>query len=402
MKDEKREVYLMGIGTGTWEGLTVEASELLKTCDLFFGARRMLAVLGSREAVMVETYHAEEIEDYLRNHEEWKQACVLLSGDVGFYSGAAKLLKTLKNFKVTLVPGVSSMTAFCARMKISWEELAFGSLHGRNMNLIAKICRERYTFALFSGEKGLKEFCRKLIYYDMTEVVLHVGANLGYPEECIFHGTAEEILNCHTGDLVVIIAENHSPDGRICPEIPDEEFIRGKVPMTKREVRTLGIQKLGLKKKSVLYDIGAGTGAVSVQAAVDYPDCEVYAVEQTEEAIALIEQNKRKFAADNLTIVYGKAPEALTDIPVPTHAFIGGSAGNLEAILSVLWEKNPKTVVVITVITLETMAAVVQIIRKFGIQNEEILQISTAHARKAGEYHLMMAQNPVTLIWMAP
>ena len=113
----------------------------------------------------------------------------------------------------------------------------------------------------------------------------------------------------------------------------DEWFIRGEVPMTKAEVRAVSISKLELKPDSVLYDIGAGTGSVSIEAACQMNSGSVYAVEQKPEAVELIEANIRKFGASGVHIVTGTAPEALAKLPCPTHAFIGGSSGNMAGLL---------------------------------------------------------------------
>ena len=171
--------------------------------------------------------------------------------------------------------------------------------------------------------------------------------------------------------------------------------------MTKSEVRSIGIQKLGLSKHSVLYDIGAGTGSVGIQAAVCYPDSSVYAIDYKEAAIDLMIQNQKKFRADNLHIVLGKAPEILETLPTATHAFIGGSAGNMKAILSFLWEKNPHTVIVMSLITLETLSEVMQLAEEYGIE-PQVVQIGVSKSKKTGNYHLMTGQNPVTLVRLIP
>lgn len=399
----ERIIYLIGIGTGVYEGLTIKAAQILSSCDLFFGAERMLAAADSCSGKKINTYKPDEILDYLKQNDngEWRKACILLSGDVGFYSGARKLLTVLSDYRVELVPGISSISAFCAALGISWDETAVASLHGRQMNVIARADTSKYTFCLLNGAESVRELADKLIYYDFDNVTLHIGESIGYPDEKIVHLTPKEALETGFGKLLVTVIENPSPRACTFPEIADEEFIRGAVPMTKSEVRSIGIQKLGLSKASVLYDIGAGTGSVGIQAAVCYPDSSVYAVEYKEEAAELITQNRKKFRADNLKVILGRAPEALSGLPAPTHAFIGGSSGSIKEILELLWEKNPHTVVVISLITLETLSEVMNIIEAYGIE-PEIVQINVSKAKKAGKYHLMMGQNPVTLIKLAP
>ena len=138
----------------------------------------------------------------------------------------------------------------------------------------------------------------------------------------------------------------------------DEWFIRGKVPMTKSEVRAVSISKLELTEEAVLYDIGAGTGSVGIEAALSVPRGQVYAIEQKKEAAELILQNKEKFQVNNLVLVEGSAPEVLEDLPAPSHAFVGGSSGHMEEIVELLLQKNPKIRMSFNAIALETVGEI--------------------------------------------
>ena len=116
---------------------------------------------------------------------------------------------------------------------------------------------------------------------------------------------------------------------------------------------------------------------------------------EKDEAIDLLEQNKRKFGTDNLEIIKGLAPEALEGLPAPTHAFIGGSSGNLKEILEVLLEQNPRVRVVINAIALETVAEAMQCLKSMAFTDVDIAQVSVAKGKKLGSYEMMMGQNPV-------
>lgn len=177
----------------------------------------------------------------------------------------------------------------------------------------------------------------------------------------------------------------------------DEWFVRGDIPMTKSEVRAAAISKLELEPGSVLYDIGAGTGSVSIEAAKMAPDSMIVAIERKTEAISLIRRNQEKFQTENVIVVEGEAPGALEHLPMPTHAFIGGSAGRLEAILDVLTEKNPDIRIVMSAIALETLSEILGWIGSRG-REAEIVQIFVSRAKTAGKYHMMMGQNPVYLV----
>lgn len=179
----------------------------------------------------------------------------------------------------------------------------------------------------------------------------------------------------------------------------DEWFVRGRVPMTKSEVRAVSISKLELKRDSVLYDIGAGTGSVSVEAALQLPAGKVYAVERDDEAVGLIRQNLEKFGVDNVTVIRGEAPRGLESLPTATHAFLGGTGGHMEDIVAALLERNPKMRIVANVIALESLARILELVRRREIQ-AEVVSVQVARGWKAGGVHLMKGHNPVYVVSM--
>lgn len=179
------------------------------------------------------------------------------------------------------------------------------------------------------------------------------------------------------------------------PGINDEKFIRGQVPMTKEEVRTLSICKLHLTPSSVLYDIGSGTGSVAIEAAMLSEKINVYALEVNQQALALIQKNKEQFAVQNLHVVEALAPNKIDLLPQPTHAFIGGTKGNLREILSALYKKNSRMRIVMNAVSLETVSEMTQVLKEFVITNQEVIQVSISKAKYVGDYHLMEANNSV-------
>ncbi len=190
--------------------------------------------------------------------------------------------------------------------------------------------------------------CQELVERGLGDVQLSVGERLSYSDERIVTGTAAELAGETFADLSVLLAEN--PDPVVRPwngsGLPDGAFLRGDVPMTKEEVRSLALSKLRLEEHHVVWDVGAGTGSVSVECALSCPAGRVYAVEKKDAALALLAENKARFHAVNLEIVAGTAPEALTNLPAPDRVFLGGTSGSLEEILQVVFHKNPAARVV--------------------------------------------------------
>lgn len=397
----KRQLYLVGIGMGNEKNRTVEAEQICQSADLLIGARRMLQSVKTEEKAVFESYKPDEIAAYLAEHPQYETAAVLLSGDIGFYSGAKKLYDAiertegLEQMEIYPVSGISSVVYFCGKLGVSWEDVHLLSLHGRKQNLIDAVKYHEKVFILCGEKDGIPKICCKLKEYGLGDVKVAVGTDLSYEQERIVQGTAESLMKEDFAPLSVLLICNPDVKKRIGHGLDDDLFLRGKVPMTKSEVRSISLSKLRLHKDAVVWDVGAGTGSVSIEAASLAKDGVVYAIEKKDEAIDLLEQNKRKFGTDNLEIIKGLAPEALEGLPAPTHAFIGGSSGNLKEILEVLLEQNPRVRVVINAIALETVAEAMQCLKSMAFTDVDIAQVSVAKGKKLGSYEMMMGQNPV-------
>lgn len=379
---------------GTSDTLTAQAREVIENADAVIGAKRMTEGITDKQIFI--SYKPQEIADFLAD-KSYKTVAVLLSGDVGFYSGAKGLLNVLSGYDTVLLPGISSAVYFCARLKTPWEDVKLLSLHGKSCNAINYIRRFKKVFMLLNGSDSISELCQKLCYYNMGDTILHIGQRLSYRDEKIITAAAREISSFSFDSLCVVLAENPNTVDLSHSSIPDKDFIRGEVPMTKSEVRAVSLAKLCLTDSSVLYDIGSGTGSVAVEAALRLIDGSVYAIEKNETALKLIENNKLKFAADNITVVSGSAPKATEDLPVPTHAFIGGSGGGLADIIDVLLAKNKNIKIVANVIALNSLAELLDIIDKKSLK-ADIVSLSVARDRMAGAYRLMTSLNPVYII----
>ena len=392
----RREVLLVGIGMGPGD-MTVRATEKVRRADLLIGARRMLDAVDTSGRDVLAEYRSDAIVDYMDSHPEYGRIAVLLSGDIGFYSGAKGLLSKIdrSRYDVDTEAGISSAVYLCSKMGETWQDAYLTSAHGRDSNIVGLVNTHPKVFTLLSGEDTVHAMCRQLFDYGLNDVSVTIGQDFGYPTERIFTGTPSECLDTEFGDLCVALIVNPDPDTRNPVGIPDEEFTRGDAPMTKSEVRALSVAKLKLSPDSVVYDVGAGTGSVSVEMALTAFEGRVYAIEREDVAADLIEVNKRKFRASNIEVVRGLAPDAMADLPTPTHAFIGGSAGNLKQIVQCLLDKNPDVRVVINSVTIETMSETLQVIRELNLVEEEFVNITVARSRRLGKYHLMTGQNPV-------
>ena len=431
MCEKEQRISLVGIGMGTEDGVTVRVQQIIRSCDCLIGAQRMLdcaqricaqAVKNAdtgkvremqktpgQKAVLAE-YRPAEIISYIEGHPEFRHITVLLSGDTGFYSGAKRLAAQLAEqfrdnapgeplkCRIELAPGISSVAYLAARLGTSWEDAALVSLHGKDEDFIQTVDRNRKTILLLGGGQSGEKVLGRLKEYGMDHVTVHAGSRLSYEDERIVSGKPSELSEKDLAGLCTVLIENPFPERGASPHVRDGEFIRGRVPMTKEEVRAVSIARLQLTEDAVVWDVGAGTGSVSVEAARSGDRIRVYAVEKNPEALELIRENRKKFRADGIRIVPGEAPGVLETLEAPTHVFIGGSSGNLQEILSCVLEKNENARIVVNAISLETMKEVMEAAESGTLKSPEITQLTVSRSRELGRYHMMTGQNPVYIV----
>lgn len=399
-----QSVQIVGIGPGSRDAMTQEVRRAIEEADCLIGARRMLdAARGGQKTFAA--IAPQEIADFLRAHREYRRCAVVMSGDTGFFSGTKKLLPLLSGCEVRVLPGLSSLSYLCAMLQTSYEDVHVVSLHGRAHDIAADVRAHARVFALVGGEHGVNDLCRTLTENGLGTVTVSVGERLSYEDETITTGTAEELQSKAFAPLSAVLIENDYPDAVVTHGLPDEAFLRGAgevgvVPMTKSEVRAIALSKLRLTERAVCCDIGAGTGSVAIEMALQAKRGHVYAVERRIDAVELLKKNQAAFHVENLTVVSGTAPEACRDLPAPTHAFIGGSAGNLRDIVSMLLAKNPHVRIVATAISLESVAELTACMKDFAFTEAEAVSVQIARGKKAGLYNLMTGQNPVYIFTM--
>ena len=410
---QQMEIVLAGTGMGSTAGLTREVFEAVAEADILLGAERMIEQYQPRIekkpyclAVQIIPYLKEIQKKY--NLSESCKVVILFSGDSGFYSGCEKLYhKLLKEVNdgaikasLRILPGISSVACLAAYAGESWQDAAIRSMHGKKteqwQEIMNAIQHHNRTFLLMSGAEDVGELGRLLIKQKLPLCRVTVGYQLSYPEQEILQLSPEECSHVTKKGLYTCLITNpFFETKRLTHGRADAEFIRDAVPMTKEEVREVSICKLHLREDSVLYDIGSGTGSIAVEAAGLSPRIQVFAIERKKEAAALIEQNRQQFQTWNVQVVEAEAPEGMTSLPMPTHAFIGGSGHRMKEILTELYRKNSSMRVVINAISLETISELQQLLSEYPVTEEEIVQMQVSRTKKAGGYHLMQAENPV-------
>lgn len=408
---ENMEIILAGIGMGHVNGLTKEVERVISEADILLGAERMLNAVYSK-AERHPFYQAEQVIPYLHDiqsgslFEENKKVVILFSGDSGFYSGCQPLYAALEKeitegrikASLRILPGISSIAYLASCIGESYHDAAVYSIHGKKLyNLAHRIKSRSKTFLITSGVKDINQLGELLTDAGMQKCEIITGYQLSYEEQRVERHTPLECMELKEEGLYTCFVKNpYATQRRLTHGVADGQFIRDRVPMTKEEIREVSICKLRLKEKAVVYDIGSGTGSIAIEIAGISDDIQVFAVEQKHEAVLLIEKNKKKFELQNVTVVESRAPEGLTELPMATHAFIGGSGGRLKEILVSLRQMNPDMRVVVNAVSMETICEMREILSMDDmIKEEEIVQLQVSRAKKAGNYHLMQSENPV-------
>ena len=411
-RQEKGQLYIIGAGMGDPSTLTVEAREAIDGADLIVGAERILAPFRDGKRCIAAGRTGDILQALERECGEpaaVRTVAVLMSGDSGFFSGTKQLTAALgtshggiwepcegRRYTVAVLPGVSSLSYFCARIGRSWENVKIVNLHGAQENLWLAVLTHEKVFAVTGGD--VQGQLAMLAARGMGGVHGFVGEWLSYESERIRQGTAAQLAEYAYDNPAVLYLENPQAVGRNLTGLPDDSFARGQTPMTKAEVRAVVMSRLRVREREIVYDIGAGTGSVSVELALAAPGGMVFSVERNGGALKLCKLNKERFSLHNMKIVEGEAPEALRALPAPDAAFIGGSGGRLEEIIACLREKNPAVRLVVNAVTLESAGRALTALESGGFLDVEASQIQVNRLRRVGGSHMADARNPVTVI----
>lgn len=413
-----RKVTIIGAGPGNPDLLSRAALDAIDIADVVIGAHRALVGIDvPPDVVRCELVKMADIVAALTDAASWQRAVVVMTGDVGLFSGARRLVEALSGdaqVAVRVIPGISSASYLAARLARPWQNWRFASAHGVACDIVAEAERAGELFLATSGGEDPSRLSGELVQAGFGDARVTVAERLSYPDERITCATASEIAGQTFDDLNVMLIDFAGGTGSpvvssasraassrwpyASSGIPDELFIRGDVPMTKQEVRAVALAKLRLTATDTVWDVGAGTGSVSIEAALVARAGSVWAVERNAAGVRLIRENADAFGCGNVHAVPGVAPEALAKLPVPDAVFVGGSAGELPSIVEAALEKNSQVRLCVPCVTVETLTEACALLSGSRFKGFEACQVSAARAEAVGSHHLMRAQNPVFLV----
>lgn len=407
--DRLNKIYVLGIGPGSEDYLLPITRKKIRDAEILIGSKRALDLFLEGDQRKIEfKSNLPEIKDFIAaNYQRFKIA-ILVTGDSGFFSLLTYLKEYFTEEEIKVIPGISSIQLLFAHSRICWQDAKFVSLHGRDQRreLLAAVKNHRKVGVLTDSKNTPDRIASFLMAEGLGDREIIVGEDLSYPSERISRGQAKEISLLKFAHLAVMLIYDRDNSKRPVnnwpyqsPGISDSEFVRGSLPMTKAEVRALTIAKLRPKKESIIYDIGAGTGSLTIEAALLADQGHVYAIERKLEGIDLIRLNLERFGVHNVKLIHGEAPEAIRNLPPADRVIIGGSGKRFKEIFMLL-DKTlllPGARVVINLVTFNTLSEVYQLLNEMNYKYE-ICQLSVAKGSKLGDYELFKAMNPVFVI----
>lgn len=405
-------LQVVGMGEDGPPGLAPAARRAIEEAELLIGTDRLLSLVpvghAERRAMNPGTKEALGL---IEASLDLRRVVVLASGDPGFFGIGKLLVRRLGRERVEILPHVSSVQLAFARIKESWEDATFISVHGRPAEgLVQAVSRSKKVAILTDETNSPARIARSLLDAGLSGYRAYLCENLGGPEERIREAALDELVDAPPsllGVLVLIRTElrREAASMRWRHGIPDDQFdqrrpLRGLI--TKLEVRMVALALLGLEESSVVWDVGAGSGSVAIEAASLARRGEVYAIERDPESVELIRSNVAKFDASNVVVVPGSAPEALDRLPDPDAVFVGGHGGRIAEILETAGRRLRRDGrVVVGAASIETMSGSAATLREQGFTVEVTLMQASRSKDLAGLTHLS-ALNPVFLVTGRP
>ena len=401
-----RPITLVGIGDDGCVGLSSRAMSAVAAAQVLAGGERHLTFFpqfcGTR--IVLKNGLAEAL-DRIAEAANEHNVCVLASGDPMFFGVGALVIKRLGAEHVEVVPHPSSMQLAFARAGLKWDDAAFISLHGRSREgFLTRLGRSEKVGVFTDPENSPARLATLMLEHGETEWKAWVCENLDGPDERVRTFSIQQLAACaDIGPLNVLILVRADQSWKAPPAIPfihEDEFAK-RMPkkglITKREVRLLSLASMRIRPDSVVWDIGAGSGSVSIEAAMLAPSGRVYAIEVDPEGVEICRENLRTHAIDNVRVIAGRAPDALVDLETPDAVFVGGSKGSMDEIVEIALDRlRPGGRLVVNAVTLENSGEVYGSLRKRGIVPEvTLLQIS--RAEPLARYLRFEALNPIQI-----
>ncbi len=399
-------IVVIGIGADGAVSLSKEALDFIANADVLAGGKRHIGFFPSwqGESISIEA-DIDPLIIRLKEHFHEKKVVVLASGDPLFFGIGRVLLAAFPKDDLFFIPHISSIQLAFSKIKESWDDAAVVSVHGRSIdNLLHYLGRSPKIAVLTDTKNTPDAIGNYIIKHKVEDYKLVVCESLGSAEERITEWTADTVRGQSFSPLnVVILIRKQTADSVSLPllGLPDEAFhVHAGIPrmVTKQEIRVVAISYLNLQPESIVWDVGAGSGSVSIEMARMSNRIRVYALEQDPHRFSDLKENIRRFEAYNVVPVEGAAPEIFSNLPTPDAVFIGGSDQKLNVILSEIAVRlKPLGQIVMNTVTLENLSVGFEQMKRLKL-NPSVTSIQLAHSGALGRYHTMKPDHPLFII----
>lgn len=411
MSAPETKIHIIGVGSDGAAGLTARARDILTSADLVLGSEQSLSRVPE---VKADRYRIgadlQEVTRALEINLGRKRMVVLASGDPLFYGVARYLCDRIGKDNFEVLPHVSSMQLAFARVKESWEEAYLTNLATHPLATVLDRIRTAETVGLFTSEEAdPRKIARELLARGIDYFRAYVCENLGAPDERVTQGELADIRDMEFSPLNVMILKRKPgrPDQQR-PAAgfrrfgnPDDVFAQSRPKsglLTQSEVRAIGLAELDIQPGFVIWDIGAGSGSVAIEAALLAQPGMVYAIEQDVADYHLIVANAQTFGVKNLTAVHGSAPAVFEGLPAPDGIFVGGTGHEVARLLEAAFKAlRPGGRMAVNVATLESLNATYSALKALTGQ-VSVLLINIARGTEQLETLRFEAMNPTFLL----
>jgi precorrin-6B C5,15-methyltransferase / cobalt-precorrin-6B C5,C15-methyltransferase len=404
-------IHIIGVGSDGLAGLTARARELLLSADLVFGAEGVLDLLPDLKAERRTLgSDLQEVIATLSGLLGRKRVAIVAGGDPLFYGVARYLCDRMGKDRFEVLPHVSSMQLAFARVKETWEEAYLTNLQTHPLETVLDKIRTADTVGLFTSEaEGPPDVARQLLARGLDYFRAYVCENLGAPDERVTQGELADIQEMEFAPLNVLILKRKPgrPDQQAAPGRfrrfgnPDDVFAQSRPKsglITQAEVRAIALAQLAIQPGSVVWDIGAGSGSVAVEAARLSEPGMVYAIEQDAADFHLILANADTFGVRNLKAIHGTAPAVFAGLPAPDAVFVGGTGHEVARLLEAAWKAlRPGGHLVVNVATLESLSATHAVLKRVA-GAVQVLLVNVARGTEQLETLRFEAVNPTFLL----
>lgn len=394
-------ILVVGVGGDGPAGLPMAVLQRIAEADWLLGGERLLAMWpdhpGRRYRI---GDNMEELARELGSRGDCR-VVVLASGDPGFYGIGATLFRWFGPAGVEILPNVCSLQLAFARVGMPWHDAVFVTAHARTLaEVVAAARRARKVGILTDDVNQPARIARALLDAGIEDCRAVVAENLGLPDERITDTRLAILEDCEFGPLNVLLLVRDAawvPSPVFAPR-PDQAYAHRRGLITKADVRALAVSRMAIRETDIVWDVGAGSGAVSIEIAELAWRGRVFAIEHGAECLEFIRENAERFGAHNLEVVAGRAPQALKDLPHPNAVFVGGSDGSMPSILeAIAGRAEPGCRVVVSLATLENLDCAMRSMAELGWP-AQLTQVCLAHGQAISGRTRLAPDNPVFLV----